>query len=101
MTRTLTATCGLAVLVGCQMAADPTIGTINVKNADATKWSLLITNDEACTIGLRTSINQNTQTTFDVDKTLDSFVCVDEKKPAIKVNAGESYEIRGGRIARQ
>ncbi|MCB9743102.1 MAG: hypothetical protein H6741_32920 [Alphaproteobacteria bacterium] len=100
MRRILFAAAALLALSACDPAINPS-GTITVKNEDGQKWQLLITTEEACTLGLHTSINPNTQTTFDVDLTTKNYVCVNEQGPPIEIENNGNYIIEGGRWAKR
>lgn len=83
-------------LTACQQALTPT-GTITVKNEDGQRWPLLITTEDNCTLGLHTSIQPNTQTTFDIELSGKSYVCVNEQGPPIELENNGTYVIEGGR----
>lgn len=89
----------LALLTACPPGMDPNIGTITVKNTDAHRQELLISEEATCGLGLNTSIENNTITTFDVDKRVTSYVCMGKGSSGYEVKDGGNYLIRGGRIA--
>ena len=89
----------LALLTACPPGMDPNIGTITVKNADSQRQQLLISEEASCGIGLNTAIENNTITTFDVDKRVTTYVCMGKGSSGYEVKDGGSYLIRGGRIA--
>lgn len=98
MVRLSIAALVVSSLVACEMGPTTPMGTITVKNDDGQSWKLLVTNDELCTLGLHTNLQGNTQTTYDVELGVKTYVCVDEKKPAIEVTDGGSYVLEGGRL---
>ena len=88
----------LVALTACPPGMDPNIGTITIHNADKTDHAVLITQEDACTLGLHSKVYSNNTTTFDVDRTTGSWMCVDEVGPAIKLEDGKVYEIKNGRL---
>lgn len=99
MSRAFALALALALLTACIPGMDPNIGTITVKNADADRLQLIISQEQMCGIGTHTSIEKNTITTFDVDKLQPTYVCVEGRGSGYEVKDGMSYIIRGGRLA--
>lgn len=97
--RALSLLPALALLTACPPGMDPNIGTITVKNADNQRQELMLSQEQSCGLGVRTSIETNTITTFDVDKTQPTYVCMGQRPPGYEVKDGASYLIRGGRIS--
>ena len=75
-----------------------TTGSFTLKNDDAVQYRILVGDNELCTIGLHGSLENNTQTYYEVDLGHDSFVCVDEQEPAYKVEPGKAYAIRNRQV---
>lgn len=98
LARVSLAVISLGALTACPPQMDPNIGTITVHNADKTDHAVLITQEDNCTLGLHSKVYSNNTTTFDVDRTTGSWMCVDEVGPAIKLEDGKVYEIKNGRL---
>lgn len=74
-------------------------GMITVRNADADDYSIVISDNDLCQLGLQSKIENNTTTTFSVksdDEAGDSFFCTSRGAGGVKVTSGKTYEIKGG-----
>ncbi|HJN77033.1 MAG TPA: hypothetical protein QGF58_24125 [Myxococcota bacterium] len=84
-------------LTACEMEEIGTgSGSINVRNADDGTVDVLIADSKDCFAGLRGSVNSKSTRMFSVGE--QSYLCVNETKPAFPVNSGGSYVIEGGAL---
>ena len=68
--------------------------TVAIQNQDSRSYRILISTDDHCFAGLHTSISGNTSTTIDV-----GYLCLEEQKPAFKLETGKSYIIKDGKVS--
>ena len=90
----------LPVLGGCEVEEIGLgSGMITVRNADAKDYSILISDNDLCQLGLQSKVENNTTTTFSVkteEEAGDSYFCIARGVGGAKVTSGKTYEIKGG-----
>ena len=72
-------------------------GMITVKNEDAKDYAIVISDNDQCLLGLKTKLENNTQTTYSVGE--NSFFCLSEGGTGVKVHDGKTYHVKGGQLA--
>ena len=67
--------------------------SVTLTNKDAKSYKLLIASSDSCFSGTHTSIGSNTTTSVG-----SGYICINEEKPAYKVEDGKSYVIKDGKV---
>lgn len=71
-------------------------GSIDIHNDDATAVDLLISDSPDCGLGMHSSLESGSTRDFPVGD--NSYVCVGETPPGIRVENGGRYTLRGGTL---
>ncbi|PID48197.1 MAG: hypothetical protein CR967_01135 [Proteobacteria bacterium] len=85
-----------AVLLGIFVASSA-IASVTLKNEDSTSYKLLLKSSQSCFSGTHTSISGGTTST-QIDA---GWACLNEKKPAVKLEDGKTYVIKDGKIVKK
>ena len=70
------------------------LALVTVTNKDSTSYALLLATGDRCESGTRSSINGGTTKTYSGRP----YLCINEEKPAYKLEDGKRYEIRDGKL---
>jgi hypothetical protein len=71
----------------------PAMASVTLSNQDSREYKLLLDTSESCFSGTHTRIQSNTTTTVSA-----GWICLNEEKPAVKLEDGKYYEIKDGKI---
>jgi len=80
-------------LLTITLFAGSAFASVTVSNQDSNRYDVLIASSDSCFSGTHTSIGGNTTTSFSA-----GWFCLNEKKPAFKIEDGKSYIIKNGKI---
>ncbi len=83
----------ISLTLALVLTAGLALASAKLHNADSRTHKLLVSTSESCFSGTHTSIGSNTTTDIPA-----GWVCVDEKKPAVKVKDGKQYVIKNGEL---
>lgn len=83
----------LAAAAALLLASASAFASVTISNKDSKSYKLLLNSSESCFSGTHTSISSNTTTSVGA-----GWACLDEVKPAVKLEDGKSYVIKGGKI---
>jgi hypothetical protein len=93
MTKKL-ATC--SVLAITSLFAFQALASVTLSNKDSREYKILIASSDSCFSGTHTSIGSNTTTTVDA-----GYLCINEEKPAYKLEDGKRYVIKDGKVEQE
>jgi hypothetical protein len=82
----------LITLFGIVFTSSVTASSL-LSNKDSNQYKLLLNSSESCFSGTHTQINGNTTTSVS-----DGWACLNEQKPAIKLEKDKEYIIKNGQI---
>jgi hypothetical protein len=84
-------------LLACALflSASVAFASISLHNKDPKSYKILLASSDSCFSGTHTSIGSNTITSL---SSTTKYICLDEKKPAYKVEDGKKYEIKDGKV---
>ena len=71
-------------------------GSVDIHNAGSAAVELLISDSPECGLGMHSSLESGSTRDFSVGD--DTYVCIGENPPGIRVEDGGKYEIRGGTL---
>ncbi len=71
-------------------------GSVDIHNSDSAAVTLLISDSPDCGLGMHSSLESGSTRDFSVGD--DTYVCIGETPPGIRVEDGGKYEISGGTL---
>ena len=83
----------LLAILFCVLFATVAFASSNLMNKDTRSYKLLVNSSPSCFSGTHTSISSNNSTSVS-----SGWACLDEIKPAVKLEDGKSYVIKIGKI---